>query len=263
LETLDVHNNKLSHLPDCVCELAGLIELHIGDNEISYLNDKISGMKRLQTLKANSNGLQCLPTFLDSLSNLRYLHIRNNYIRTLPETMNNLQSLLVFDAKNNPIHFPPREVWERGLSAIKAYFEEIKRSGSSRSSRLKITVLGCEGAGKSSFIHCLTKSCVKDKLERTAGIEVTRWIPVEDPNMAFILWDHSGNPLYDATHQFFFSPGSLVFLVVNLHQYRYKDPTSYHGECPLFDLLLTTVAVLSIAFFSFNGINFNLGFVKE
>jgi Leucine-rich repeat (LRR) protein len=93
LRVLNVEENQLTSLPDEICNLAYLDSLNVGSNQLAALPDSIGTLRRLRWLRAYNNSIQALPNSFANLIELRWLYLQSNSIEALPDGMGNLSNL--------------------------------------------------------------------------------------------------------------------------------------------------------------------------
>jgi Leucine rich repeat len=81
---LYLHDNRLTSLPESLGRLGRLRYLNISENAFKMLPECICNMKGLIELRLSDNHLTELPETIGQLSELRELHLRNNELRSLP-----------------------------------------------------------------------------------------------------------------------------------------------------------------------------------
>ena len=59
---IDLHSNKLTELPDDVCELLNLKTLKVSNNDLSDLNPRLSLLPNLVRMNIEGNPLKCIKT---------------------------------------------------------------------------------------------------------------------------------------------------------------------------------------------------------
>ena len=88
--------------------------------------------------------------------------------------------------------------------------------------RLKVMLVGCGRAGKTSFSRALLtqKSNLVEFDDRTIGIDTQVFgAQQRGKKMELCLWDFAGQPEYYQTHSFFLTPRSLFVLFVDIAAY--------------------------------------------
>ncbi|KAG5564705.1 hypothetical protein RHGRI_000784 [Rhododendron griersonianum] len=93
LRTLNLTQNKLSTLPDCICILTCLKRLHLDNNNVSHLPSGIGRLTSLEILNLARNSLCTLPHTIGKLSCLKKLLVGNNKLSHLPSEIGDLDSL--------------------------------------------------------------------------------------------------------------------------------------------------------------------------
>jgi Leucine-rich repeat (LRR) protein len=78
LESLELRENLLKHLPESISKLTKLERLDLGDNEIDELPPHLGHLPALQELWLDHNQLQRLPPEIGMLKNLLCLDVSEN-----------------------------------------------------------------------------------------------------------------------------------------------------------------------------------------
>ncbi|RKP02242.1 hypothetical protein CXG81DRAFT_25103 [Caulochytrium protostelioides] len=104
LTTLDVRNNRLSHLPDDLFERMGAMKhLYVSNNALTTLPTSIGLMPNLVTLMANANALDAIPASIGGLASLQVLDLAQNRLAALPSSLSQLGSLQILNAEHNAL----------------------------------------------------------------------------------------------------------------------------------------------------------------
>ncbi|XP_019645236.1 PREDICTED: E3 ubiquitin-protein ligase LRSAM1-like, partial [Branchiostoma belcheri] len=104
---LDLHQNRLSSLPDDIGELATLQVLNLENNKLTSLPEAVSRLQALQTLNCRENRLTDVHSAIGNMKSLRTLDLSKNRVSVLPKQLcriKTLESLLV-DVKQ--MVYPP------------------------------------------------------------------------------------------------------------------------------------------------------------
>uniref|UniRef100_A0A8C1TIW1 Leucine rich repeat and sterile alpha motif containing 1 n=1 Tax=Cyprinus carpio TaxID=7962 RepID=A0A8C1TIW1_CYPCA len=121
LKVLDLHENKLTSLPDDIGQLLSLQVLNVEKNHIKQLPDSIGDLRHLQTLNVKGNSLTVIPVSVGRMSSLRTLDISENSITELPKELANVRTLesLILDAQ--VMRYPPASVCTAGTEEVQRY----------------------------------------------------------------------------------------------------------------------------------------------
>ncbi|KAK8392680.1 hypothetical protein O3P69_014843 [Scylla paramamosain] len=109
LTHLNLSRNQLSVIPAVVCELAGLRVLDVSGNRLVSLPEELGRLHSLMQLDASYNQLAHLPPALGELDSLRSLNLRRNHLQTLPPELCFLR-LVFLDLSGNRISTLPTEL---------------------------------------------------------------------------------------------------------------------------------------------------------
>ncbi|XP_051957614.1 E3 ubiquitin-protein ligase LRSAM1 [Xyrauchen texanus] len=121
LRVLDLHENKLTSLPDDIGKLLSLQVLNVEKNHIKELPDSIGDLRHLQTLNVKGNCLTVIPVSVGHMSSLRTLDLSENSIRELPKELASVRTLerLILDA--HVMSYPPVSVCIGGTEDVQRY----------------------------------------------------------------------------------------------------------------------------------------------
>ncbi|XP_050720679.1 DISP complex protein LRCH3-like isoform X3 [Eriocheir sinensis] len=109
LTHLNLSRNQLSVIPGVVCSLAGLRVLDVSGNRLVSLPEELGRLHSLMQLDASYNQLAHLPPALGELDGLRSLNLRRNQLQTLPPELCFLR-LVFLDLSGNRISTLPTEL---------------------------------------------------------------------------------------------------------------------------------------------------------
>ena len=103
LKTLSLSGNKLSTLPEDLCQLRSLKKLAVHGNRLYELHSSIGLLAALETLDLRGNQLTYLPVSIGQLHSLKHLDIAENKLSQLVLSICDLQALERIDVKDNPL----------------------------------------------------------------------------------------------------------------------------------------------------------------
>ncbi|XP_033756544.1 leucine-rich repeat-containing protein 27-like isoform X2 [Pecten maximus] len=125
--TLDLCHKGLLQIPHELLELSHLEYLYLEGNGLSALpDDFFDKLPNLVWLDVRRNNLLRLPSvYTGRHQHLRSLLLESNSLRSLPLELGLIKSLNGLNISNNPIEFPPKEVMEKGTTAILQFLREM------------------------------------------------------------------------------------------------------------------------------------------
>ena len=90
LQTLEMNVNKLTDIPEELCNVTSLTELRIEDNSVKCIPDSIGSLKNLKNFEFMGNRIQTLPDSFAQLSSLKCIDLMYNRLETLPPALLNM-----------------------------------------------------------------------------------------------------------------------------------------------------------------------------
>ncbi|KAK1153299.1 hypothetical protein AOXY_G30205 [Acipenser oxyrinchus oxyrinchus] len=114
LETLNVYHNCARSIPDSIGNLQALSYLNISRNQLTFLPAYLCHLP-LKVLIASNNKLSALPDNIEAMGNLRQLDVSCNEIQSLPPQIGSLESLRDLSVRRNNITVLPDELSELPL----------------------------------------------------------------------------------------------------------------------------------------------------
>ncbi|KAL7834707.1 hypothetical protein SRHO_G00289540 [Serrasalmus rhombeus] len=121
IKVLDLHENKLTLLPDDIGQLSALQVLNAEHNQIKTLPDSIGDLRNLQTLNVKGNCLSELHSSVGCMSSLRTLDLSENNIRELPKELASVRTLESLTLDACVMNYPPASVCTAGTEEIQRY----------------------------------------------------------------------------------------------------------------------------------------------
>lgn len=109
LEVIDLSQNQLSEIPDCLFECTSLKRINLSNNEITEVHLQIDKWHKLENLNLSNNQLTSVPASLSKLTNLRALYVSGNQLdfEGIPRSIGKLGNLEVFSASFNILETVP------------------------------------------------------------------------------------------------------------------------------------------------------------
>ena len=100
---LDVSQNALTWIDDCIGNMESLEELNLQYNRLAALNPRITELKKLTILNVGGNSLRALPPAIGRLRKLVILGAENNAINMLPPSIYELKNLRTLNVNQNQL----------------------------------------------------------------------------------------------------------------------------------------------------------------
>ena len=144
-------------------------------------------------------------------------------ISYLPKRIVLSPKLKQLDASGCPLVFPPVEIYQQGVPAMRQYFIESEKTIAVRRGRLKILVMGVTMAGKTSLVKALVKgeSFLTGIEDRTIGV-IETVIRIDDKREWKVI-DCGGHKAYMLTNQLMVSDNALALIVVDSSRYDFSE----------------------------------------
>ena len=197
LTLLNLRGNQITNLPESMAKLSNLTQLYLSENKITNLPESMAKLSNLTGLDLRGNQITNLPESMAKLSNLTQLNLSKNQITNLPESIANLSNLKNLYLRGNPLVTPPLEIAEKGIEAIREYFEQLKPD-SDYLYEAKLLIVGEGGAGKTTLAEVIEyygkreiKIRVVGKHKRDLLIAVTHELDKTDDTMDLRRFDKS------------------------------------------------------------------------
>ncbi|CAN0164740.1 unnamed protein product [Scytosiphon promiscuus] len=224
LQSLYLELNKLSGpIPSELGALAKLEQLLLYNNQLEGPIPKtLGGLSKLESLSLACNQLTgAIPEELGKLTVLEELSLSRNNLSEIPPEVLKLyrRNTLGKYWDSNAWSRPPLTVLESGIESALGWWKDAELLGVGKSNRLKMVLVGLAEAGKTTVVRHLTGGSILNLPDRTVGIEITDWRPLDEVPLRVSVWDFSGQADYYASHQLFLTKGALFLLVVDLHAF--------------------------------------------
>jgi hypothetical protein len=114
LQTLDLSNNKLMSLPELLGQLTQLQSLDLSNNKLTALPELLGQLTQLQSLDLSNNKLMSLPESLGQLTHLRELNLLVNHLGVMPEVLRRLSQLETL------------YIWQNGIVELPDWIGELE-----------------------------------------------------------------------------------------------------------------------------------------
>ncbi len=161
--------NRLTSIPEGLCNLASLKELYLSRNEIAELPEAITRLNKIRIFDLSDNAIAALPSFISSLHSLREINLSYNRLSSLPPEFVKLTNLCVLYLMHNNLTDLPEDL--QAMRNRNCYHMDLEDNlipdlalllGQTKRKKRKRTTSKLKDADR------LTKS--KDEKSRVAGI---------------------------------------------------------------------------------------------
>lgn len=112
LKILRLFQNSLTEIPDDIDRLENLEELYLGKNKLTRLPETLCNLKKLKILSVQYNDLESLPENLGDLENLEQLIVNQNQLKYLPESIGKLKKLQSIQVNFNKLEELPISLYD-------------------------------------------------------------------------------------------------------------------------------------------------------
>ncbi|KAI3361996.1 hypothetical protein L3Q82_012199, partial [Scortum barcoo] len=180
LKVLDLHENKLTSLPEDIGKLGSLQILNVEKNRLKALPDSIGNLQLLQTLNLKGNCLSELPSSVGSLSSLRTLDLSDNNIAQLPKALAYIRTLESFTLDAAMMSYPPTSVCTEGTESIQRFLCTELGEEYCPPSQYLLPVLESDCGKRNSDIVDGSEEAWQNKFSDYEKRKISR-VPYEDP----------------------------------------------------------------------------------
>eukprot|EP00253_Pinus_taeda_P009082 PITA_09082 len=164
LRKLSIHSNNITSLPPSISYMRSLCVLDVHSNKLRHLPEDIGHLKNLEVLNVSKNfhHLVDIPESVGRLACLMELDVSYNQISNLPDSIGALKKLQILGLEGNPLVFPPPEIVEHSVEAVKRYLgkrlmknKHVKRHSAGHLSGW----FACVTGGEWARLSCTGKRC--------------------------------------------------------------------------------------------------------
>jgi internalin A len=198
--------------------------IRTGLDDCSFL----SSLTQLSSLNLSWNNLSDVSiSSLSSLTQLSSLNLSYNNLSDVSglSSLTNLKNLKI---DGNSLVKPPKEIAEKGMTAIHSYFQQMAEQGKARLYEARLLLVGEPGAGKTTLLKKILDPLYpvpNTEEEPTLGIVInSQWEFPYDRHKGITfqtrIWDFGGQPIQYMLHQYFLTSRSLYVLVSDDREQR-------------------------------------------
>src|SRR5260370_4797665 len=126
LQIILLDNNRLTSLPESMCQLLNLQWLSLGDNLFNAFPPSIGNLPQLHELWLNGNRISQLPQTVAELANLQRIKLERNRLKTLPPSVATMRRLKVIYLEGNPLNPALQSAYDAGLDSLRAYLLSLE-----------------------------------------------------------------------------------------------------------------------------------------
>lgn len=121
---LELHRQRLRHIPAEIYQMANLQRLDLRGNRIAEISDSIALLKNLERLELSRNPLRRLPAAMAQMTSLRHLVLWATYVTELPPEWGALDGTLeTIDLRKCPLRPADQEAISQLLPAVERIWD--------------------------------------------------------------------------------------------------------------------------------------------
>nr|XP_002128694.1 leucine-rich repeat-containing protein 28-like [Ciona intestinalis]XP_026694687.1 leucine-rich repeat-containing protein 28-like [Ciona intestinalis] len=94
-----------------------IVEIYLPSNRMTRLPESICDLQSLESLNLTDNSVEELPSSIGKLNKLNQLILRNNCLKRIPPEIGNLANLCMLDLAHNGLHQVPAQI--KGCKSLK------------------------------------------------------------------------------------------------------------------------------------------------
>jgi len=122
LQSLNVFQNELQFLPDCMSFLSVLQVLNLSHNQFEIVPEELYGLKLLKQVDLHHNKIKELNPSIAALKELQVLDLHENLIETLPKELLELKNLKKLVLKKNPLKMEEIDFFRKSMVETEIIF---------------------------------------------------------------------------------------------------------------------------------------------
>lgn len=107
LQTIKLSHNKITQLPDKICDLIFLKRLLVDNNLLRSLPQNIGKLTKLKVLDFHDNKIEEIPKEIGDCVSLKKVLAKNNNFTSIPASLGKLENLQIFDIEWFKYCLPP------------------------------------------------------------------------------------------------------------------------------------------------------------
>ena len=215
LNKLNLFNNQLTNLPELSEWSPSLTELNLSQNKLSNIPGNPKAPK-LRNLYLSGNDLTAVPQCISNFTNLEKLDLSENKgIQVLPDEMGCLERLQFINLTGLKLKNLPEPCVKSAKDCV-AYLKSRLHNARPFFS-MKLLLFGKQNSGKTTLVARLQGRDYANA--STVGVDISEWECDDGRNtwtFNFSVWDFAGQEEHYTAHQCFLSDCSIYLLLFNL-----------------------------------------------